>query len=422
MRWLVVVSILGAAACARQPPAPVTAFVGARLIDGTGRDPVPDAAVVVQGGRVVTVGPRTVVRLPQGATVVDLSGKTVIPGLINAHGHVGDTRGLEAGHYSAENVLAQLGLYARYGITTVMSLGGDGEPSARIRDAQHTASLDRARLYLAGSVVAAESAEAARELVEENVALGADIIKIRVDDNLGTSRKMTPEVYRAVIDQAHQRGKRVAAHVYYLADAKGLLRSGVDLIAHSVRDDDVDTDFFTLLKQRNVCYVPTLMREVSTFVYESRPAFFSDPFFRREADTAVVRALADPRRQARVKADRAAQSYKRALQRAKKNLKALLDAGVMIAMGTDTGPPARFQGYFEHLELEQMVDAGLTPMQALVAATGDAAACLRLADLGTLERGKWADFLVLNADPLADIRNTRQLASVWIAGNQLAAP
>ncbi len=422
MRWLVLVSILGAAACTRQPAGPVTAFVGARLIDGTGREPIQDAALVVQGGRIVAVGARNAVQLPRGATVVELSGKTVMPGLINAHGHVGDTRGLEAGHYSEENVLAQLSLYARYGITTVMSLGGDGEPSVKLRDAQHTSSLDRARLYVAGQVVTAESADSARSMVDQNVALGADIIKIRVDDNLGTAKKMVPEVYRAVIDQAHQQGKRVAAHTYDLADAKDLLRSGVDLIAHSVRDDDVDTDFFALLKQRNVCYVPTLMREVSTFVYQSRPAFFDDPFFQREADTAVVRALQDPRRQARVKADRAAQTYRRALQRAKKNLKALLDAGVRIAMGTDTGPPARFQGYFEHLELEQMVDAGLTPMQALVSATGDAAACLRLPDIGTLGRGKWADFLVLNADPLVDIRNTRQLESVWIAGNRIAAP
>jgi len=290
MRWLAVLSILAAAACARQPAGlPTTAFVGARLIDGTGDSPIEDAALVVQGGRILAVGGRNAVQLPRGATVVDLSGKTIIPGLINAHGHVGDTRGLEAGHYSEENVLAQLNLYARYGITTVMSLGGDAEPSVRLRNAQDTSALNRARLYVAGSVVTAETAEAARQMVDENVAMGVDLIKLRVDDNLRTSRKMAPAVYRAVIDQAHQKGKRVAAHIYYLADAKDLLRSGVDLIAHSVRDDDVDTDFFTLLKQRNVCYVPTLMREVSTFVYESTPAFFGDPFFQREADTAVVR-------------------------------------------------------------------------------------------------------------------------------------
>jgi imidazolonepropionase-like amidohydrolase len=393
--------------------------VGARLIDGSGNPPVDSAALLVQGGRVVAVGPRKDVPIPRGATVVDLSGKTIIPGLINTHGHVGDTRGLEAGHYSRENVLAQLRLYARYGITTVMSLGDDGEPSIQIRNAQDTSSLDRTRLYVAGKVVTATTPAGVRKEVDDNVAMGVDIIKIRVDDNLRTTRKMTPAVYRAVIDEAHRKGKRVAAHIYYLADAKSLLRAGADFIAHSVRDREVDGEFIALLKQHHACYVPTLMREVSTYVYGSRPAFFDDPFFRRYADTAVVRALLDPRRQAHVRRDRAAQTYQRALIRAKRNLKRLFDQGVLIAMGTDTGPPARFQGYFEHLELEQMVDAGMGPMDVIVAATRDAADCLRLTGVGTLDVGQWADFVVLGADPLKDIRNTRTVESVWISGNQV---
>ncbi len=407
-------------ACSRQPAGPpVTAFVGARLIDGSGNPAVDSVVLVVQEGRVLAVGPRSGVQIPRGATVVDVTGKTIIPGLINAHGHVGDTKGLEAGHYSGDNVLAQLRLYARYGITTVMSLGGDSEPSIQLRNAQDTSSLDRARLYVAGTVITAETPAAARKEVDDNVAQGVDIIKIRVDDNLRTTRKMTPAVYRAVIDEAHRKGKRLAAHIYYLADAKDLLRSGADVIAHSVRDREVDDEFISLIKQRHACYIPTLMREVSTYVYQSRPAFFDDPFFRREADTAVVRALQDPKRQAQVRRDRAAQTYQRALVRAKRNLKKLFDQGVMIAMGTDTGPPARFQGYFEHLELEQMVDAGLGPMDAIVAATRDAADCLRLTGVGTLEAGQWADFVVLGANPLTDIKNTKTVESVWIAGNQV---
>jgi imidazolonepropionase-like amidohydrolase len=255
--------------------------------------------------------------------------------------------------------------------------------------------------------------------VDDNVAMGVDIIKIRVDDNLRTTRKMTPAVYRAVIDEAHRQGKRVAVHIYYLADAKDVLRAGADFIAHSVRDREVDGEFMALLKQRHACYVPTLMREVSTYVFASRPAFFDDPFFQRYADTAVVRALLNPRRQAQVRRDRAAQTYQRALVRAKRNLKRLFDQGILIAMGTDTGPPGRFQGYFEHLELEQMVDAGMTPMDAIVAATRDAADCLHLTGVGTLDPGQWADFVVLQADPLKDIRNTRSVESVWIAGNQV---
>jgi imidazolonepropionase-like amidohydrolase len=373
----------------------------------------------VQGGRILAVGAAKDVKVPRGATVVDVAGKTIIPGLINAHGHVGDTRGLEAGHYSRENALAQLRLYAHYGITTVMSLGDDGQPSIQIRGAQDTVSLDRARLYVAGKVVTATTPAAARKEVDDNVAMAVDIIKIRVDDNLRTTRKMRPAVYRAVIDEAHQKGKRVAVHIYYLADAKDVLRAGADFLAHSVRDREVDAEFITLLKERHACYVPTLMREVSTYVYGSRPAFFDDPFFQRYGDTAVVRALQDPGRQARVRRDRAAQTYRRALVLAKRNLKRLFDQGVLIAMGTDTGPPARFQGYFEHLELEQMVDAGLTPMDAIVAATRGAADCLRLAGVGTLDPGQWADFLVLRANPLRDIRNTRTVESVWIAGNEL---
>src|SRR5206468_3595671 len=152
---------------------------------------------------------------------------------------------------------------------------------------------------------------------------------------------------------------------------------------------------------------------------EKTPDFFSDPFFLRDADSGVVEQLKDPKRQEAVRTSRAPQAYKRTLELASKNLKTLSDAGVRIAFGTDSGPPARFQGYFEHLELELMAKAGLTPMQILVAATRDAARCLKLDDqIGTLEHAKWADFLVLRENPLNDITKTRTLESVWIAGNR----
>ena len=211
----------------------------------------------------------------------------------------------------------------------------------------------------------------------------------------------------------------MAAHLFYLDDAKALVKAGVDFLAHSIRDVDVDQELINLMVEQNICLTPTLLREVSTFVYESRPNFFDDPFFLQHVDPAVLTQLEDPERQVQVQNSSSAQQYKAALDIAMRNVKALADGGVRIAFGTDTGPVGRFQGYFEQLELERMVDAGLTAEQVLVTATRDAAACMQTEDVGTLEAGKWADLLVLSADPLDDILNTRAIESVWIAGNQI---
>lgn len=405
-------------AISAQSPVRATAFVGARVIDGTDRRPIDNATIVVRDGKIVAIGgPGTTV--PEGATRVSLAGKTVIPGLVNAHGHVGNTVGLQQGQYSRENVLRDLQTYATYGVTTVYSLGDDQAAGFAVRDAQNTPSLDHARLYVAGPVLAPKTPEEARKLVADDQAMKVDIVKIRVDDNLGTTPKMAPEIYKAVIDEAHKRNMRVAVHLFYLDDAKAVLDAGADFIAHSVRDTDVDAAFVAMLKRRDVCYCPTLMREVSTFVYESTPPWFNDPLFLKRADAKTIEQLKEPARQEQMKNSRSAQRYKVALEQANKNLKKLSDAGVKIAMGTDTGPPARFQGYFELMELEMMAKAGLTPRQVLASATRDAARCQKLTDVGTLESRMWADFVVLDADPLADIANVRKISDVYVAGNRV---
>jgi imidazolonepropionase-like amidohydrolase len=404
---------------AQTPQSRTTAFTGARIIDGTDNRPVDNGTIVVRDGKIVAIGgPRTAV--PADATRVALSGKTVMPGLVNAHGHVGNTVGLQQGRYSAENVLHDLTTYAAYGVTTVVSLGDDQAAGIAARDAQSTPSLDRARLFVAGPVLAPKTAEEAAKQVADVQAMKVDIVKIRVDDNLGSTAKMEPAVYKAVIDEAHRRGLRVAVHLFYLDDAKAVLDAGADFIAHSVRDTDVDDALAAMLKRRDVCYCPTLMREVSTFVYESTPSWFSDPLFLKHVDAKVVEQLKEPARQEQMKNSRSAQRYKVALEQASRNLKKLSDAGVTIAMGTDTGPPARFQGYFELMELELMAKAGLSARQVLLSATRDAARCQKLADVGTLEPAKWADFVVLDADPLANISNVRKIADVYIAGNRIA--
>lgn len=380
-------------------------FTGMRLIDGTDAPPVANATIVVQDGRIVAAGAANAVTVPPNAERISLAGKTVTPGLINAHGH-------------ANNAGRDLEVYAAYGVTTVFSLGGESEA---VMAARHMPiPVDRARVFGAGPVLAPSSPEEARRQVAQTAAMKVDLIKIRVDDNLGTTAKMRPDVYRAVIDEAHKRGLRVAAHLFYLSDATDLLDAGADLIAHSVRDAAVSPDLIATLKAKGVCVCPTLMREVSTFVYETVPPFFSDPLFVKYADATQVKTLQEPARQQAMRTSPSARRYKAALEVASRNLKALSDGGVTIAMGTDTGPAGRFQGYFELMELELMVKAGLTPKQTLLSATRDAARCMKVdQDLGTLQPGRWADMVVVDADPLADIRAMRQISDVYIGGNRV---
>ena len=395
------------------------AFVGATIIDGTEAEPLEDGVLVITDGRIQTVGPRSAVTIPAGAEQIDVTGKTIMPGLINAHGHVGDTLGLESGHYNTENLLRQLSLYARYGVTTVNSLGGDEAQGFQIRNAQFTTELDRARIYVSGSVVVGDSEQAIRSEVNRNADRGADFIKVRIDDNLGATAKLPQDLFIALVDQAHLRRLPVAVHLYYLDDAKFVLNAGGDMIAHSIRDLPVDDEVINLIKEKDVCYIPTLTREVSTFVYESEPAFFADPYFLKEVDDDILTALRSPERQSRTRNSAAAQQYKASLQVAMANLGNLNNSGVRIAMGTDTGPAARFQGYFEHMELAMMVESGMTPMQAIRSATGVAADCMNAGDIGTLEPGKWGDLIVLGANPAEDIANSKTVESVWIAGNQV---
>lgn len=393
-----------------------TAFTGATLIDGSGGEPIQEGALVFRDGRIIDVGPVESVKIPEGATIKDVTGKTIIPGLINAHGHVGQTKGIEGGHYSRENVIDNLSIFARYGITTVVSLGDDRREAVGLRHAHDSVATGRARLFIAGAVITGSTPEEAVAVVDSNHHMGVDFMKIRVDDNLGTGKKMPEEIYRAVINRSHELGYRIATHMYYLEDARDLLEAGSDLIAHSVRDAAVDDEFIELISAKEVGYCPTLTREVSTFIYGETPEFFSDPFFTREYDAATIAPLMEPARQQQVRNNKASQSYKKHLPVAMANLKTLSDAGIPIVFGTDSGVPTRFMGYFEHMEMEMMQEAGLTPMQIIVSATKNAAEFLGLPNLGTLSPGNYADFLLLDANPLEDIRSVRKIDAVFIGG------
>ena len=402
-----------AAACS--PQIPTTAFTGATVWDGTGAPALSNATITVQDGRIVAIEEDS--QPPRGAEIVALDGKYVIPGLINVHGHVSGLWAPEGVTGEIERVRGDLALFAQYGVTTVNSLG-DGDAVIAARDAA-TGMDARARVFAAGPVIAGSDPQSARAAAIANADAGVDWLKLRVDDNLGSAEKMPWDAVQAVLDVGDERGLRVATHLFYLEDAKRLLEMGSGLIAHSVRDSEVDEAFITQLRETGVCYVPTLTREVSTFVYGQRPDFFDDPFFTVRANQSEVARVSEAGFSERMAQSPTAARYRVALSQAMVNVKTLSDAGLPIAMGTDAGPAARFPGYFEHLELWMMVDAGMTPVQALRSATGVAASCLGADDIGTLEAGKWADFLVFGENPLQDIEATRSLERVFIAGGEV---
>ena len=399
----------------------------ATIIDGTGRV-WNNASLQVDGDHIGGIN------LPMARTAgtIEEIGKTIIPGLINAHGHLGITRGAGSGpdNYTPDNVAAQLAQYARYGVTTVLSLGLNRDVVYDLRGKQRAG----ATIFTAGrgigvpngapplnlaadQVYRPATPDEARAAVREMAAHHPDIIKIWVDDLRGTVPKMPPEVYRAVIDEAHANHLRVAAHVYYEADAAALVDTGVDVIAHSIRDKDVDASLVHAMKDKGVIYIPTLELDDSFFLFADHPGLLSDPFLAGALNPELKAMLESREWREKVKNDPATPKNRAAFEMALRNLRAMHAGGVNIAMGTDSGAtPLRLQGYAEHLEMELMRRAGLSPMDILMSATREGAAVCGVTDRGTLEPGKVADFVVLDENPLDDIRNTRKIAAVWHNG------
>jgi len=418
-----------------QADPPTVIFEGARLITGTDGPPIEDSAFVVQGGRFLVVGRRGQVPAPQGAARVDLAGKTVIPGLVDAHSHIGYMRNLTSGasNYTRDNILDHMYRFAYFGVVASQAMGSDfGELPFQLRDeilaGKHP---DAARFLTAGrglaplseisadnmrqAAFAVTTPEGARAAVQELVPRRVSLIKTWVDDRGGTIKPLSPALYTAIFDEAHRNNLRVAVHATDPVIAKDLLRAGIDVFAHMISsvDDELVAEFkrhpgvaviSALGGPHRAVYAPWL-KPVQPLIAET---------VRPEQIQRLQARFPERRPDRRARAEAAWDLLAKATRR-------LSDAGVKIGVGTDGGGQQgdQFIGWTMHAELENLVMAGLPPSQVIVAATRDSAEILGQTDLGTVAPGKSADFVVLDANPLDDITNTRRISRVFIRGHEV---
>ena len=407
------VILAAALSLAASASAQVTALTHVTLIDGTGAAPQNDVTLVLEGGRIRDGGPSSKIAVPPGATVLDLTGKFVVPGIINAHGHVGANRDPE------------LRQYALYGVTTTTNMALDADDIVEYKAEQKRGNLRGARIltvkYRFMSTTEYKTPEEARAKVDEIVAKGADFVKVWIDSQNGRLVKLSPEFTAAVMDEARKHGKITMAHIYEYVDAKRMVDQGVNILVHDVRDQELDADFIATLKRRNVSVISTLSREEGLFVYGEAPAWIDDSFFRKGLSAERLTLLKTKKREEQANDPELARN-KRSFAIDKINLKKLSDAGVRIALGTDSGGAADryfIQGFFEHRQMELMVQAGLTPMQVVQAFSKGASEALGIdREFGTLERGKAADLLVLDRNPLDNIINMRAVQAVYLGGKK----
>ncbi len=393
---LVVVAAWSVTAFGQSPAGSVTVFEGARVIVGDARPPIENASFVVSGGRFTQVGRAADVKVPAGAVRVNLAGKTVMPAIIDTHNHLSQTR---------EMLIDDLRRRAYFGVAAAVSMGQDTEDAPYQMRTETMPGL--ARMFTAGRGITAPepgrttapywvtTTAEARKAVQENAAKKVDLIKIWVDDRNGTVKKLSPELYTAVIDEAHKNKLRVIAHIYTLEDAKGTLRAGLDAFAHGVRDKDLDEEFMSLVKKNpNLVLGPNMPdRGVVADIEWLRPALPAEAFAalqKGNTNRADVNAF---------------------WQIQARNLAKMNSLNAHIVVGTDGNTP-----YAPHFEMEDMVAAGMTPAQVIRAATSNGAQFLRMTDTGTIEANKSADFIVLDANPLDNITNTRKIASVYLRG------
>jgi imidazolonepropionase-like amidohydrolase len=440
MRWsaavLFILALLSVVAKSQ-----TTVLRNVTVIDGTGAAPRHNAALVIDGNKIRAIT-NADAPAPKGATAIDLSGKTVMPEIVNAHGHVGLLKGtkMSAENYTKENAERQLLQYQDYGIGAVLVMGTDRDEAYQWREESHAGKLPGALIYTAGrgfgapagvpplsmgtdQVYRPTTADEARKDVDELATHKPDMVKLWLDDFWEQYPKMKPEIYAAIIDEAHKKNLRVAAHVYHEEDAQRLVDDGVNVIAHSVRDAEIPDSLVAEMKAKHVAYIGTMSLDEFLTAYADDPAWLNQPFFRDALEPGVYEMITSPQYKKSVQDDKKTPTEVAAQAIEMKNLKKVYDAGILVALGTDSGAtPTRAFGFSEHNELRLLVAAGLTPLQAITVATKNGAELLHAPqEFGTLRPGLKANFIVLDKDPSEDIRNSEAISSVWRDGKKVSA-
>jgi imidazolonepropionase-like amidohydrolase len=444
-QWIALVAVAAlSSACSNEPADTIAAstavvYEGALLIPGDGSAPIAQSAFVVDGGMVTQIGTAADLDVPADAARVDLAGKTVMPALIGAHGHVGYQKGttFSIENYSRETIYGDLRRAAYFGLGTVMTMGIDTpEFVYDIRDETAGGTAGVPRLRTAGSGIGGPNAgpgnatyargvayevvteEEGRAAVRDVASNEPDTVKIWLDERGGRGQKMVPEVARAIIDEAEMQGLKVTAHVRGHADAEVAVGAGAYALAHLARDREMDDGLVAAIAERGVYVTPTLsMAERNTYA-GTVPPWLQEPYLVGMLnDTVREDVIADLYQSFADRSPEAAENARNNYMFLHNTVTKLNVAGALVILGCDTGLRNHFWGFAEHRELELLVAAGLTPMQAIIAGTSRAAAYLDLDDLGTLAPGKIADFLVLDANPLDDIINTRSISSFYMQGS-----
>ena len=431
----VVVLLAALAGCKTVEEPKATAIIGAVLIDGNGGPPVPDSAVIVSGSQIRAAGPRATVPIPAGSEKVDASGKYLVPGLMDLHVHLGSRAGTQfvASDYTRERVVQNLNAYLYFGITTVRSVGTDREAGFEVRKAQREhaaggASLG-ARLFTAGRGFTAKGGHPAQEVGEiarqtddpadarrqvgELAAQQVDLIKIWIDDLGGRQPKVRDDVIEAILDEAKKHNIPVIAHIYSLKQTEHFLHHGGSGIVHMIRDtEDIPEAFVTELREKKIVFTPTLVRQELGWLYAEKPQLLDDPEAARSVGADIVEQV---RKATAGKKPGAVERLE--FDRAVRNSRKLAAAGVLIATGSDGGSGIDFPGLMSHREIEILREGGFSASEALTAATKNSAIALgKRNELGTVEAGKRADLLLLDANPLDDVRNLRKISRIMQDG------